>query len=603
MSVTFACYYPGEDPLFIPIKISLETWVAVLAQEIAQESKEWGRHIQLRDLRLFKQTDVSIDPDETLQSRALQWLHEPPPDSQLEDDDGLYAIFEHGPHAVRDSKLDILIVDTEVLEMVDGLGDPYDVYNRKVNKALNRNFDSLSSLPSPSEAVMDAQRLAEVFGGAEPRIHVGRPGGAPAVIFNPVLAALQQTLNDLGQVEIFENDVSLAASFILACVEFYDSDEQRQDALRDLLDSAMRMPGYWGESFDFGAHTEAVKLDCAWWYHGFLVLALVLKDCLGLQGDASSQAILEYSKIISHDKYKPFRPYCNFPSILIGVTGNRLEIAAAVCVGPIYVTRLLTLDLSLGFHASDNILRLARVFKALSRHQIELEKYYQSVKALSSAKLSCLFPNPVSVDPSQPVPKLTYREFLSRAGRPVPDILDLGNTTTAMYTATLDDTDEVIVKFTTRYNEAAHRLLAEARLAPKLHFCGRVVGDLYMIVMERVAGTSAWQLEMDKRPIPEVVATKVEEAVGLLHAQDIVFGDLRSNNVLYDVSGGEGRAVLVDFDWAGKDGEARYPATLNHVVDDELWHPDVSPHCIMKKAHDLWHLEKLKGLCKSNTGD
>ena len=31
------------------------------------------------------------------------------------------------------------------------------------------------------------------------------------------------------------------------------------------------------------------------------------------------------------------------------------------------MTKLLTLDLSLGFHASDNILRLACVFGALSR--------------------------------------------------------------------------------------------------------------------------------------------------------------------------------------------------------------------------------------------
>jgi hypothetical protein len=43
-----------------------------------------------------------------------------------------------------------------------------------------------------------------------------------------------------------------------------------------------------------------------------------------------------------------------------------------------------------------------------------------------------------------------------------------------MYLANLDDTNQdVIVKFTVRYNEAAHHLLA-----PKLHFCGRVVGDL-----------------------------------------------------------------------------------------------------------------------------
>jgi hypothetical protein len=62
-----------------------------------------------------------------------------------------------------------------------------------------------------------------------------------------------------------------------------------------------------------------------------------------------------------------------------------------------------------------------------------------------------------------------------------------------------------------RYNEAAHRLIAGAQLAPRLHFCGRVVGDLYMIVMDRVDGTS---IQEDITPITAIVPTKVEEAVG-----------------------------------------------------------------------------------------
>jgi serine/threonine protein kinase len=270
-------------------------------------------------------------------------------------------------------------------------------------------------------------------------------------------------------------------------------------------------------------------------------------------------------------------------------------------VGPIYVTKLLTLDLFMDFHASDNVIRLARVFKVLRRHRLELKEYYQSVMVSPPPKLSCLFPNPTLINLSKPMPKLTYRKFFSRAGQPTPDILDLGSTTTAMYTATLDDTnEEVIVKFTARYNEAAHRLLAKVQLAPNLHFCGRVVGDLYMIVMEYVDGTSVWQLQKDKTPIPEVVVTKVEEAVHLLHEQGIVFGDLRSNNILYVAAEPEAYAVLVDFDWPGEDGKSRYPATLNRTTVGKTWHVDVSPYHIMHKAHDLWQLEQLKALCKSN---
>jgi len=96
-------------------------------------------------------------------------------------------------------------------------------------------------------------------------------------------------------------------------------------------------------------------------------------------------------------------------------------------------------------------------------------------------KLSCLFPNPTLIDLSKPMPKLTYRKFFfSRAGQPTPDILDLGSHHTAMYTATLDDTnEEVIVKFTARYNEAAHRLLAKKFNLPRTYTSVGVVVVTY----------------------------------------------------------------------------------------------------------------------------
>ena len=258
------------------------------------------------------------------------------------------------------------------------------------------------------------------------------------------------------------------------------------------------------------------------------------------------------------------------------------------------MTKLLTLDLSLGFHASDNIVRLARVFRALLRCRLDLRHYYNSVSNLNPPRLSCLYPNPTLVDGSKTLPALTYRQFLSRAGRPTSDLVDLGNTTTSMYIATLGDTNkEVIVKFTARYNEVAHRLLADADLAPKLQFCERVIGDLYMVVMDRVDGTSVWQLQEDNKPVPATVWKDIDRAMRILHAADIVFGDLRDPNILYLAS--KACAMLVDFDWPGKDGECRYSATLN---PSNAWPEDVSPYNIMRKAHDTWQLDRLAILCK-----
>ena len=259
------------------------------------------------------------------------------------------------------------------------------------------------------------------------------------------------------------------------------------------------------------------------------------------------------------------------------------------------MTKLLTLDLSLGFHASDNIIRLARVFGALSRCRLDLRDYYARVSNLTPPRLSCLYPNPTLVDRSKTLPPLTYRQSLSRAGRPSA-LIDLGNTSTSMYIATLGDTDkEVIVKFTARYNGVAHRLLADADLAPKLHFCERVIGDVYMVVMDRVDGTSVWiwQFQQDTNSVPAVVLKDINDAVHILHANDFVFGDLRDPNILYLES--KARAMLVDFDWCGKDGEDRYPASLN---PSNAWPEEVFPYGIMRKAHDTWQLDRLAALCE-----
>lgn len=88
-----------------------------------------------------------MDPAEDLKSRALQWLHQQ--DGQLLLTKKLASIFPSGPR-LSDERLDIIVADTEgmlysvlqsyltdfvsVLELIEGLGDPDDVYRRKVKK-------------------------------------------------------------------------------------------------------------------------------------------------------------------------------------------------------------------------------------------------------------------------------------------------------------------------------------------------------------------------------------------------------------------------------------------------------------------------------------
>ena len=90
-----------------------------------------------------------MSPREDLKSRTLQWLHGQPENAYLQETNDLASIFPDGPCLTHD-KLDIIVADPEgmlysvfqscltdllsVLGLIDGLGDPDDVYKRKVKK-------------------------------------------------------------------------------------------------------------------------------------------------------------------------------------------------------------------------------------------------------------------------------------------------------------------------------------------------------------------------------------------------------------------------------------------------------------------------------------
>jgi hypothetical protein len=162
----------------------------------------------------------------------------------------------------------------------------------------------------------------------------------------------------------------------------------------------------------------------------------------------------------------------------------------------------------------------------------------------------------------------------------------------ALFEAKTQDEKRLVVKFTRKYNPDAHRLLATRGLAPQLHYVGPHAGGLTMVVMDYIHRTT-----YDADHLSEDVLKDIEEAVDLLHSEDLVFGDLRLPNIVVvdreDSPSNERWAMLVDFDWCSLDGEGTYPATLNDN-DDMQWHEEVKRGGVMRKSHDLHLLERLR---------
>ena len=288
------------------------------------------------------------------------------------------------------------------------------------------------------------------------------------------------------------------------------------------------------------------------------------------------------------------------PIILLAIAGNRLVVSTAIFTNRIYADELLSIKLHLGSHGSDNVRRVARVFMAINKATIELRKLYEFPPTNSLPQIGAMWPGP-TLDPPQSTTKLPELEFFSkinRANGTALQIINEDNERHAMYLArmkigTSGDQDVVFVKFAVNYNEYAHRLLAQHNLAPALHFCARVVGDMYMVVMEyipKARGRDLHSATSDSPPLevaPAVVERDVTKALKLLHDEKLVFGDLREINMLYLTERG-GRVLLVDFDGVGRDGEDTFSCSLNPETG-----LGVDRGQVMEQAHDNENLNRL----------
>lgn len=232
-----------------------------------------------------------------------------------------------------------------------------------------------------------------------------------------------------------------------------------------------------------------------------------------------------------------------------------------------------------------HILRVARSFYALNKGLANLEAYYKTVPTRSVLPAETrYFPSITAYPNGNESVHFTYVGFLEDG----PDC-----TTLRAHTLT-DPKRDVVVKFVDRYGERAHRLLADHGLAPKLLYCGSPhlkdkdpsYDSLSMIVMGFVEGKTLEKSKID-RNTAEMVRSEVKRALELLHSHELVFGDLRSPNVMVTK---EVEVNLIDFNWAGEKGQAKYPCLISPRI---FWPTGVEPLAVIEIDHDWQMLKQM----------
>lgn len=254
---------------------------------------------------------------------------------------------------------------------------------------------------------------------------------------------------------------------------------------------------------------------------------------------------------------------------------------------------LLVPVLTRGQHPLDSsVRRVAQLCRALQRGFGELDQFYRNV-------LTMLYTTSPSVHSLSSVP--TYSRFL---GPHLTELtinnehvtliyekhLQANNPARAAFRATLcfgdGTTRPVVVKFTPTYCADMHRLLAALSTprAPTLHYCDRddSVRGLFVVIIDYVAPATDAQWTAAH-------STALREAVAALHAQDYVHGDIRRPNIILV----DANLILIDFDWGGYEGRAKYPSCIFLDEPSIQWHRDVTRGGAIKKDHDLHFVEKL----------
>ncbi|RKP16477.1 hypothetical protein ROZALSC1DRAFT_4069, partial [Rozella allomycis CSF55] len=103
----------------------------------------------------------------------------------------------------------------------------------------------------------------------------------------------------------------------------------------------------------------------------------------------------------------------------------------------------------------------------------------------------------------------------------------------------------VLVKFSLSYGKEVHQHAADNGFAPSLLSVSRTHSGWYCIVMDYI------DIDPDL-PSLDSVLTILKN----LHEAKFVHGDFRPGNVVVSNS----KVMLLDFDWSGKMGVAKYPS-------------------------------------------
>ena len=158
-----------------------------------------------------------------------------------------------------------------------------------------------------------------------------------------------------------------------------------------------------------------------------------------------------------------------------------------------------------------------------------------------------------------------------------------------LFTGKTAENKNICIKFVRRYGLDVHLWFARKGYAPELIAFDTLSDGWFMVVMDLL--DKSWIHLADVEDPPGDLQHLIRSVLIQLHQEKMVHGDLRDTNIMVK-SDEKLKFMVLDYDWAGTQGEVKYPLFVNTTRG--LWRPsDVEDDVLISDRHDLAMVENM----------
>ncbi|KAI5078364.1 hypothetical protein GOP47_0006035 [Adiantum capillus-veneris] len=480
-------------------------------------------------------------------------------------------------------------------------------------------FSDHGKLPSLSSLTNSVEAMKKYFGTEVPLYDICRTS-APATPLPLLVEAFGMYVSCCKAYDLDAMDWEFVQN-MMAMSTFYDDESLRQSDIARFLEayllSALPQFRFKVSKSRQGFSEPDIRIEVLTVDGDYVLVAMFeVKPEMGLRGEPLIEAMKYFSDhVVRNYKQKHWsclRSCC--PVLIVEVVGATIRAGGAAFLDkPCYQPFTPYLHIFRFLQDQGHWEVLSRALGAIRMAIASLADFYRKLEMESRGSDvicradSVIWPSTIRQEERNKNAKvIQYERQLTRSAL---QVMNVGRQKQLLFYLSYPDGQQRIIKFCQRYGDKVHALWAEKGFAPQFHLA-QLQGSWLVIDMEFYCEEDGWRplIALDPRLFVsgddkankyrlqnhewEKCKLDVKRAYEDVHDLNPLFvhGDMRRQNILYNVK--NSKVAFIDFDWAGTDGQDKFPLFLNPL---NSWPPGVMRCAIMKSEHDAQLLDSELG--------